>query len=129
MACSVRPHNQRMPSDAGPSHGALDQSTSDGPLQPARDAAAKVSCDVDGRHLVQVGITDLFGDLLSPSYAVVFAVDHELVSIGCTLRQHRFVDALDWNAKLHIVQLLLQNHEEMGRLRVKREELEEAGLP
>ena len=28
------------------------------------------------------GITDFFGDLLSPSYAVIFAIDHELISIG-----------------------------------------------
>src|SRR5262245_26539776 len=38
---------------------------------------------------------DFFGDLLSPSDAVVFAIDHELISIDCTFRQHVFVDALD----------------------------------
>jgi hypothetical protein len=36
------------------------------------------ACD----HLIQVDMTDFFGDLLSPSYAVVFAIDHELISIG-----------------------------------------------
>jgi hypothetical protein len=55
-----------MPSDAGPSHGDLNQSMSDGPLQPAHDAIAEVFCNVEGRHLVQVGKTDFFGDLLSP---------------------------------------------------------------
>src|SRR5215471_8119595 len=123
------PHHQRMPSDAEPSQCAFNQSMSEGPLEPAHDAVAEVFCDVEGRHLVQVGITDFFGDLLSPSYAVVFAIDHELISVGCGFRQHRFVDALDRNAKLRIVQLLLQNHEEVGRLRVKREEFEELGFP
>ena len=46
-------------------HGALDQSISDGPLQPADNASAKVFCNVDRGHLIQVGITDFFGDLLS----------------------------------------------------------------
>src|SRR5262249_37048869 len=53
-------------------HGALDQSISDGPLQPADNASAKVFCDVDRGHLIQVGITDFFGDLLSrltPGYS------------------------------------------------------------
>jgi len=75
-----RPSFRQMPLNAEPSHGALliNQSMSEGPLDPAHDAVAEVFCDVDGRHLVQVGITDFFGDLLSPSYAVVFAIDHEL---------------------------------------------------
>ena len=63
-------------------HGVLDQSISDGPLQSADNASAKVFCDVDRGHLIQVDTTDFFGDLLSPSYAVVFAIDHELISIG-----------------------------------------------
>jgi hypothetical protein len=57
---SVRPHNQRIPSDAEPSHGDLNQSMSDGPLEPAHDAVAEVFCDVEGRHLVQIGITDFW---------------------------------------------------------------------
>ena len=65
-----------MPSDAEPSHGDLNQSMSDAPLDPAHDAFAEVSCNVNRGHLVQVGITDFFGDLLCPSYAVVFAIDH-----------------------------------------------------
>src|SRR5262245_63001167 len=81
----------------------LNQSMSDASLEPAHDAVAKVFCDVEGRHLVQVGITDFFGDLLGPSYAVVFAVDHDLISVGRAFRQHRFVDALDRNAKFRIV--------------------------
>src|SRR5262252_4598209 len=125
---SVRPASPTT-SDAEPSQCALNQSMSEGPLDPAHDAAAEVPCDVDGRHLVQVGITDFFGDLLSPSYAVVLAINHELISIGRTFRQHRFVDALDRNAKFRVVQLLLQNHEEVRRLRIKREEVEEPGLP
>src|SRR5262245_23725061 len=104
-------------------------SMSEGSLQPADDAVAEVFCNVESRHLVQVGITDFFGDLLSPSYAVVFAIDHELISVGRGFRQHRFVDALDRNAKFRIVQLLLQNHEKVGGLRIKREKLEEPGLP
>jgi hypothetical protein len=71
-----------------PSQCALNQSMSEGPLDPAHDAVTEVFCDVDGRHLVQVGITDFFGDLLSPSYAVVLAIDHELISVGRAFRQH-----------------------------------------
>jgi hypothetical protein len=65
----------------GPSHGALNQSMSDASLDPAHDALAEVSCDVEDRHLVQVGIAYFFGDLLGPSYASVFAIDHELISV------------------------------------------------
>ena len=65
---------------------------SEGPLEPAHDAFAEVFCDVDRRHLVQVGIAHFFGDLLSPSYAVVFAIDHELLSVGRALWQHGFID-------------------------------------
>src|SRR6516165_5848212 len=83
------PRNQRMPSDAG----RRTQSMSDASLKPPHDAVAKVFCDGDGRHLVQVGITDFFGDLLSPSYAVVFAIDYEPISIGRGFRQHGFIDA------------------------------------
>jgi len=118
-----------MPSDAGPSHGALDQSTSDGPLQPADNASAKVFCDVDRGHLVQIGITNFFGDLLSPSYAVVFAIDHELISVRRAFRQHGFIDALDRKAKFRVVKFLLQNHWEVGCLCIKREEFEEPGCP
>jgi hypothetical protein len=46
-------------------HRALDQSISDGPLQPADNASAKAFCDVDRGHLIQVDI-DFFGDLLAP---------------------------------------------------------------
>src|SRR5215472_14937619 len=98
-----------MPSDPRPSHGALNQSMSDASLESAHDAAAKVFCDVNGRHLVQVGITDFFGDLLSSPYAVVFAIDHELISVSRAFRQHGFVDALDWNAKFCVMKFLLQN--------------------
>src|SRR5262245_43905478 len=98
-----RPSFRQMPLNAKPSDGALNQSMSDGALEPAHDAVAEIFCDVEGRHLVQVGITDFFGDLLSPSYAVVFAIDHELISVGRAFRQHRFVDALYRNAKFRIV--------------------------
>jgi len=97
-----------MPLNAGPSHGDLNQSMSEGALEPAHDAAAKVFCDVESRHFVQVGITDFFGDLLSPSYAVVFAIDHEVISVRRAFRQHRFIDALDRNAKFRFVKFLLQ---------------------
>src|SRR5262249_40587033 len=36
-----------------------------------------------------------FGDLLSPSYAVVFAIDHELISVGRPSGSNGFVDALN----------------------------------
>jgi len=71
-----------MLSDARPSHGDLNQSMSEGPLDPAHDAFAEVSCDVEGWHLVQVGIARFFGDLLGQSYASVFAIEHELISVG-----------------------------------------------
>jgi hypothetical protein len=66
---------------------------SEGPLQPAHNAVAEVFCNVESRHLVQVGITDFFGDLLRPSYAVVFAIDHELISVSRAFWQHRLVAA------------------------------------
>jgi len=74
------------------------RSSPDGPLEPAHDAVAEVFCDVDRGHLVQIGITNFFGDLLGPSYAVVFVVDHELISVGRALRQHGFIDTLNRNA-------------------------------
>jgi len=55
---------------------------SEGPLEPAHDAVAEVFCDIEDRHLIQVGIAHFFGDLLGPSYASVFAIDHELISVG-----------------------------------------------
>jgi hypothetical protein len=82
----------------------------EGPLQPAHNAVAEVFCNVESRHLVQVGLTDFFGDLLRPSYAVVFAIDHELISVSRAFRQHRLVDALDRNAKFRVVKFLLENH-------------------
>src|SRR5262245_48293879 len=48
------------PSDAEPSHGDLNQSMSEGPLEPTHNAVAEVFCNVQSRHLVQVGITDFF---------------------------------------------------------------------
>jgi hypothetical protein len=74
------------------------RSSPDGPLEPAHDAVAEVFCDVDRRHFIQIGITDFFGDLLGPSYAVAFAIDHELMSVGRALRQHGFIDTLNRNA-------------------------------
>src|SRR5258707_11525352 len=71
------------------------------PLEPADYASAEIFCDVHRRHLIELGIIDLLGDLLSPS--VIFAVDHELITVGSTLRQHGFVDALDWDAEFRVV--------------------------
>jgi hypothetical protein len=44
------------------SHGTLNRSMSERPLEPAHDPLAEVSCYVDCGHLVQVGVADLFGD-------------------------------------------------------------------
>ena len=66
---------------------------SEGPLEPAHDAVAEVFCDIEDRHLIQVGIAHFFGDLLGPSYASVFAIDHELISLSRAFRQERFIDA------------------------------------
>src|SRR5258707_3597463 len=74
--------------------------SSDAPLEPADYASAEIFCDVHRRHLIELGIIDLLGDLLSPS--VIFAVDHELITVGSTLRQHGFVDALDWDAEFRV---------------------------
>jgi hypothetical protein len=73
----------------------------------------------------RLGITGFSGDLVSPSYAVVFAIDYELISIGRGFRQHGFIDPLDRNAKFRVVKFLLQNHQEVGRFCIKREEFEE----
>src|SRR5215831_20226293 len=124
---SVRPHNQRMPSDAEPSHGNLNQSMSEGPLQPAHDAVAEVFCDVDRRHFIQIGITGFFRDLPGAPYAVILSVHHELISLSRAFRQHGFIDALDRNTKFCVVKFLLQNHQKVGRLCVEREELEKLG--
>ena len=88
------------------------RSSPDGPLQPTHDAFAEVPCDVDRWHLVQLGITDFFGDLLSSSYAIVFPVDHELISVGRAFRQHRFVEALDrtQNSRIKQVRLIVKKN-------------------
>src|SRR5260370_33618142 len=91
--------------------------SSEAPLEPADYASAEIFCDVHRRHLIELGIIDLLGDLLSPS--VIFAVDHELITVGSTLRQHGFVDALDWDAESLVVELLLQHHQEVVRLGLK----------
>jgi hypothetical protein len=92
------------------------RSSPDGPLQSAHDAFAEVFCNVEGRHLVQVGITDFIRDLLGPPHAVVLPVDHELISVSRTFRQPGFIDALDRNAKFRVVQFLRQNHQEVFAL-------------
>jgi hypothetical protein len=75
MPTAPPPHrlgaHDRVAPDAEPSYGDLNQSMSEGPLQPAHNAVAEVFCNVESRHLVQVGITDFFGDLLRPPYCSI----------------------------------------------------------
>jgi hypothetical protein len=98
-------------------------------LYPAHDPPAKVPGELGGGGVVEADFLPFRLHLEGSTAAIIFPINDELVTIPRALRQHGLVHALNRNAELGVVQLALQHDEEMRRLGVERQKLQQSWLP